>query len=249
MRDAGQDIRTKKERLHARFGGQMDIEKAYFSLPEVLERWSIPEDDLVYLAENDQLRLSIRVFDLPLEIGGYEEDSDGARFRVPEEQRYFSGLLDLHACDVFHLFRSGEVRLGEFRSGPSGYACLQDDYAPLYVVIGDLLLRRSERDRYEIKSGFHAGNGSCEDRTFIASRDYKDVRCNGLQFQLGPIQAEVVRALHAAAQSGQPWQSGKQILAAARSKSLKMADVFKSKKNWRELIHSDGRGSYRLRVD
>jgi hypothetical protein len=28
-----------------------------------------------------------------------------------------------------------------------------------------------------------------------------------------------------------------------------MADVFKSKKNWRELIHSDGRGSYRLRVD
>ncbi len=154
MHDVGQDIRTKKERLHARFGGQMDIEKAYFSLPEILERWSIPEDDLVYLAENDQLRLSIRVFDLPLEIGGYEEDSDGARFRVPEDQRYFSGLLDLHACDVFHLFRSGEVRLSEFRSGPSGYACLQDDYAPLYVVIGDLLLRRRERDLFEIKSGF-----------------------------------------------------------------------------------------------
>jgi hypothetical protein len=28
-----------------------------------------------------------------------------------------------------------------------------------------------------------------------------------------------------------------------------MADVFKSKGNWRDLIQSDGRGNYRLNVD
>ena len=39
----------------------MEIEKSYFTLPEILERWSMSEADLVYLAENDQLRLSIRV--------------------------------------------------------------------------------------------------------------------------------------------------------------------------------------------
>ena len=39
----------------------MEIEKAYFTLPEVLARWSMPEVDLVYLAENDQLRLSVRM--------------------------------------------------------------------------------------------------------------------------------------------------------------------------------------------
>ena len=60
----------------------MEIEKDYFPLAEIVKRWSIPEEDLVYLAENNQLRLSIRVFDLPLEFGDYEEDSDGARFRA-----------------------------------------------------------------------------------------------------------------------------------------------------------------------
>ena len=43
-----------------------------------------------------------------------------------------------------------------------------------------------------------------------------------------------------------PDDIGKAILAAAGSRSLKMSDVFKSKKNWRLLIESDGRGAYRL---
>lgn len=51
----------------------MEIEKSYFTLPEILERWSMSEADLVYLAENDQLRLSIRVFNLAVEFGDYEE--------------------------------------------------------------------------------------------------------------------------------------------------------------------------------
>ena len=72
------------------------------------------------------------------------------------------------------------------------------------------------------------------------------LRCNGQHFRLGAIQAQVVRALNEAAGRGEPWQSGKAILAAAGSRSLKMSDVFKSKKNWRLLIESDGRGAYRL---
>ena len=55
----------------------MEIEKAYFTLAEVLYRWSVPEADLVYLAENDQLRLSIRILNLPIEFGDFEETDDG----------------------------------------------------------------------------------------------------------------------------------------------------------------------------
>jgi hypothetical protein len=227
----------------------MEIEKDYFPLPEIIKRWSIQEDDLVYLAENNQLRLSIRVFNLPLEFGDYEEDVDGARFRVPEEQRYFSGLLDLHASDVFQLYRTGEAHLNEFRHARTGYACLMYDHAPIYVVIGDLLLRRDERDCFELQSGFRAAGATQEEPTFLVSRDYKEVRCSGHLFQLGAIQATVVRALHEAALAGQPWQSGKRILSAANSKSMRMADVFKSKETWRELIKSDGRGNYRLNID
>lgn len=226
----------------------MQIEKAYFTIPEILGRWHITEDDLVYLAENDELRLSIRVFGLPLEFGDYEEDGQGRPFRIPFDRQYFSGVVDLHACDVFHLFRSGEARLSDFRAPDAGYVTLWGEVEPHYVVIGDLLMRRAERDRYEIKSGFSAGR-QIEDRTFIASRDYSEVRCNGHRFQLGPIQAAVVQALHRGAQAGQPWQNGKSILSEARSKSLRMSDVFKSKDNWRDLIRSDRRGNYRLNID
>jgi hypothetical protein len=229
-------------------GVQMDIEKAYFTLPEILKRWLITEDDLIYLAENDLLRLSIRVFGLALEFGDYEEIEGGRAFRIPTERRLFNGLVDLHAGDVFHLFRSGEAHLSEFRAPGSDYACLWEAAAPLYVVIGDLLMRRIERDRYEIQSGFSAG-GQVEERTFIVNHDCSEVRCGGHRFRLGPIQAAVVQALYRAAQAGQPWQNGKTILSEARSRSLRMSDVFKSKDNWRDLIRSDRRGNYRLNIE
>lgn len=226
----------------------MEIEKAYFTLAEVLKRWHVSEDDLIYLAENDLLRLSIRVFGLDLEFGDYDEVEPGHAHRIPAERTRFNGLLDLHAGDVFHIFRAGEAHLSQFRACGYDYACFWGASEPLYVVIGDLVMRRDERDRYEIATGFSAG-GQMEERTFIFNRDYSEVRCNGLRFRLGPIQAAVVKALHRAAEAGQPWQSGKVILAAAQSKSLRMSDVFKSKDNWRELIRSDRRGNYRLNID
>ena len=55
-----------------------------------------------------------------------------------------------------------------------------------------------------------------------------------------------MRILHAAALRGDPWQSGKAMLSQAGSRSLKMADVFKSKKDWPLLIESNKREAYRL---
>ena len=226
----------------------MDIEKAYFSVEEILRRWSIPEEDLVYLAENDELRLSIRVYGLPLEFGEFADDGSGRVHRTPTERYCYSGLLDLHASDVFRIYRAGEAYLSEFREGQSDYVTLWGAVDAHYAVIGDLVLRRDERDRFELKAGFSSG-GQPEDRAFIASHDYSEVRCNGCRFQFGPIQAAVVRVLHDRARAGQPWQNGKLILSEAGSKSLRMADVFKSKSNWRALIQSDRRGNYRLGID
>ncbi|MCU9849269.1 hypothetical protein OEZ60_14795 [Defluviimonas sp. WL0024] len=224
----------------------MEIEKSYFTVPEILERWSMSEADLVYLAENDQLTLSIRVFNLPLEFGDYEETQEGERFPVPWEQGRFNGLLDLNAHDVFQLFRHGEVLSGHFRSPRADYACLTGTREHITIRKRDLLVRREERDRFEAETGFAGAAAGPRPGAFHASADYQDIRCNGQHFRLGAIQAQVVRALHEAATRGEPWQSGKAILAAAGSRSLKMSDVFKSKRNWRLLIESNGRGAYRL---
>jgi len=227
----------------------MHIEKSYFTLPEILDRWQITEADLIYLAENDQLRLSVRVFGVPIEFGDIDETPEGEAFRVPWEQTRYSGLLDLHACDVFQLFRCGELHARVFRTPRAHYASTWGEAEPVFVLIGDLLLRRQKRDRFEVETGFAAGDEDAEAPTFIHSADYQEVRCNGAHYKLGPIQAEVVRALHDAALAGAPWQNGKAILCRAGSKSLRMADVFKSQANWRRLIRSDRRGGYRLAVD
>ena len=90
----------------------MHIEKFYFTLPEVLERWSMSEADLVYLAENDVLRLSVRVYDLPIK---YRPANAGTSRRPRPRRQHVAGLLDLHAEDVFNLFRCGEINAYEFR--------------------------------------------------------------------------------------------------------------------------------------
>ena len=78
--------------------------------------------------------------------------------------------------------------------------------------------------------------------------DYKEVIVAGRSFHLGACQAEVVRLLHEAAKTEEPWRYGKAVLAAAGSSCTRMADLFKSQRHWRELIASDGRGHYRLAI-
>lgn len=223
---------------------RMEIDKAYFTLPEVLDRWSLAMTDLIYLAENDKLRLSVRVFAIPVEFGDYEVIGEGEEHRMPWEQSRYSGLLDLYPCDAFQLFHVGEARIFQFRSARAAYACLWGGTEPLLVQPNNLVIRREERDRFETETGF-AGDVEVP-ADFFASSDYQEVHCNGHMFRLGPIQAEVVRLLHEAALAGEPWCNGKALLTAVGSKSLKMSDVLKSQPHWRALIVSDRRGNYRL---
>jgi hypothetical protein len=59
------------------------IDKAYFTLEEIEERWRLPHRDVVYLAENGLLKLSVRLFHVHLEWGAFEEmpTGDWARSR------------------------------------------------------------------------------------------------------------------------------------------------------------------------
>jgi hypothetical protein len=108
-------------------------------------------------------------------------------------------------------------------------------------------VRREERDAVEQRHGLV--NGSVpKGPVFQQLNDYGEVRLNGPVFYLGPIQARIVKQPHRAALTDQPWQSGTELLEGARLASIKLADVFKSKRHWRRLIESDGREKYRLRL-
>lgn len=224
----------------------MLIEKDYFTLEEVLEHWKMPRRDAVYLAENGKLRLSIRVFHLRCEAGGFEEDRDIGRFRIPYRVSAVSGLVDLEERDVHMLFRDGSVAVSSFHTPPDEYLEIQEDCEPLVVREADLLVRHTERRRLEAELFPKPVGAAPVASSFSHSDDYRDVSVNGVTFALGPIQARVVRVLHKHPSDRSGWCSGKIVLEKAGSSSVRMADVFKSQPQWRKLIESDRRGNYRL---
>jgi hypothetical protein len=111
-----------------------------------------------------------------------------------------------------------------------------------------LVIRREERDRVEARYR-QAGHTVADGVAFKHDADYRNVRLGSTEMALGVVQAQVVRALHGAALTDQPWLDGKRLLSGAGATSMRMSDVFKSKTGWRDLIVSDRRGRYRLRLN
>ena len=122
------------------------------------------------------------------------------------------------------------------------------------IALHDLLVTRAERDRFETAHGLAAGEasdqspGKQEESLFLQRNNYAEVVLNGEVFRLGLLQASIVRELHHASQSDNPWRHGKELLANSNAQTLRMVDLFKTKRNWRTLIASDGRGYYRLNI-
>ena len=75
------------------------IDKMYFTLKETGARWKLAMEDLGYLAENGHLRVSTRLEGARLERGTIEIERD-REFRIPHEQEWFSGIIDLRACPI-----------------------------------------------------------------------------------------------------------------------------------------------------
>ena len=221
-------------------------EKAYYALAEIQTRFGLSRHDLAYLIESGLLKASVRLWDVLIEEGSFERDADGRSFRLPTDQRRFSGLLDLRAKDAYRLFRDQLAVIDVFDADEGEYVLLLRPEDGVEVRLDDLVVRREERDRFEREQ--RPAPPRLNGHAFKVLGDYKEVIIGGRSFHLGPCQAEVVRMLHEAAMTGEPWRYGKAVLAAAGSSSTRMADLFKSQRHWRELIASDGRGHYRLAI-
>lgn len=219
-------------------------DKAYFGLDEIQARFGLSRRDLAYLIENGLLKTSVRVWHVLVEEGYYEHDAQAGHFRVPCDQRHVSGLLDLYTWDAYRLFRDQAALIDSFDAAEGDYCVLLRPEDGIEVRLDDLVVRREERDRFAREH--RPPTPRCNGQAFTVVGDYKEVIVNGRSFHLGSCQAKVVRLLHAAAKTKDPWRHGKVVLADAGSLSTRMADLFKSQRHWRELIESDRRGHYRL---
>jgi hypothetical protein len=224
------------------------IEKLYFTLKEVTQRWRVEMDDLAYMAENGELRVSVRLYNVRLEEGVCELDTrDSQPHRIPFDRSWFSGLRDLTACDAHKVFRYGEARVMSFDAPGDAYIDIIEPSEAVVVQLRQLLIRREERDRVEAEHG-RAGNSVADGIAFQHDEDFRNLRLGQRRVTLGRLQGAVVKHLYDAARSGDGWCFGKQVLAAVGSTSKRMSDVFKSKPEWTLLFESDGRGRYRFRT-
>ena len=224
------------------------IDKLYFTLKEVAERWQVKMDDLAYLAENGDLRVSVRVYTVRLEEGICEPDTrDGHPHRIPFDQSWFSGLQDLSPCDAHRVFHDGEARVTYFNASDDAYVAIIEPTESIVVRLGQLVIRREVCDRVEAEHG-RAGNSVADGIAFQHDDDFRNLRLGQLRVTLGRLQGAVVKHLYEASRSGDGWCFGKSVLAAVGSTSKRMSDVFKSKPEGALLFESDGRGRYRFQV-
>lgn len=104
---------------------------------------------------------------------------------------------------------------------------------------------------------FHAASSRPNSETvdgdpFWHTSDYSEVRLHGESFSFkGDINRAVIRLLHAAAQTSEPWRLGKTLLKEAGSTDLnmRMVNLFGRHPAWKVLILSDGRRKYRLKTE
>jgi hypothetical protein len=222
------------------------IEKEYFTLAEVVEALGMPWTDVIYLAENGHLRLSVLVFQLPVDCGSCIDPAPThPDHEPPSLPSQITGLVDLGDRDAHMILKNGAAAVAEFNARPMEYCVIAEEVSPQTFRKEDLLLRRCERARLETMVTAKAATQ--RGTQFAHSPGYREVTINGRRIALGPRQADVIKQLHEAALNGSPWRNGKELLRNAGSESTRMHDLFKSKgADWSLLIDSDRRGLYRL---
>ena len=226
--------------------------KRYFTLKELIERWGVPMSEIADYARNGELEVSVMTVALSAELGRIEAGPDGTMLEVREQDIVLFGPQPVLAPDLWSVFGRSVHRITYFKPRtPEGYLKVADGCPSVRVTIPELLVTRIERDRFEVANGLVFDEPPMQTRAvegFVQRSNYAEVFFNGERFLFGTFQARVVRQLHEAAGTADPWRTGKLLLVNAGSGSDRMVDLFKSKPTWRSLIASDGRGSYRLNL-
>ena len=222
------------------------IEKDYYTLGEVVAAWEMPRYDVAYLAETGRMRLSVRVCRTHIERGYWELEEGSGWFKVPEERTRYTGLVDLKEQDAHLIFRDGGAEIATFHAMEGSYCHIEEPSTPIAIFETDLLIRAEERRRLE--QGKDKPDKGLVKPPFTHDATYEHVEYCGRHFRFGRIQANIVRQLHEASDTAMPWRRGEELLELAESGCYRLVDVFKSKPHWRELIHSDNRGAYRLAI-
>lgn len=224
-------------------------EKQHFSLEEISECWDIILRDIYYYIENDFLEVCVWFEDISIEEGDIEYlPHSQERCYMTTGSRYYTGYHPICASDCRIIFREEKTYISILKPATAAQFIRLYNRPSLLVKKSDLMISKKERERFEEKYQIEACSTPNESTStpFIVLNDYRKVQCGNLKFDFGEKQALAVKLLHKVSQTDTPWLSGKEILEQIDSSCRKISELFKSQSQWREIIHSDMKGMYRL---
>jgi len=162
--------------------------------------------------------------------------------RVERTLTNWEGYAPLSRYQCQRFYQRGQLNLREFicDAKQSRYV-LPDETDDLIVDTKRFGILAHERRRFEEQ---HGVTSQAEPSTFDPS--FRIVRYQGQEYELGPMQSQVVRQLYEAALRGEPWQPGKRLLQEAGSQSFGVLKLFKRNPIGKILIRSKPSGLYRL---
>ncbi|WP_422927457.1 hypothetical protein [Singulisphaera sp. PoT] len=226
-------------------------DRKYARLLRLREHWGISLEDLYYAVENEFLHACVWMPLRYLERGTIRD-----RQFVFMRHEAKEGFVGVRPRDFRTISSVGSARLRSFDSVTRRGTVLRLPDEPrqpaLLVRIEDLMVLAQDRAEFEREYRLRPydveGCAAGPLAEFLASDDYRHIRINGEEHHFGDVQAHVIKILHAASLGRSPWVHGKTLLDGAGSHAARLRDVFKSKRDWRRVILSDKRGSYRLNV-
>lgn len=232
----------------------LELNTGFYDLEWLTVRWGLPENHILGMALDDFLELSIHVDGLLL-FRGRVIQHDHSYEKTGIVSRHY-GTLPLRAHETEEIILKGSVETRCFRPRPGDDFCELEGNQPFRrIEIKDLVVAWETAHEYERSRKIKVRNLEDEKPSLINPQTqydlivedgYKVVFLGPYHWNLGPMQAAIVRQLHEASIANQPWISGKQLLAGCGSESANIKDLFKRNKRWKDLILSDERGLYRL---
>jgi hypothetical protein len=235
-------------------------EQDYYALYELNQRWGISQKLICHFIETGKLPCCVWLKQSLMEVGRMKKRQNGQEFFTKEKEQWIKGFVHLLSDDCRVIFRHGNVDTCLFRSilEPEHFLQLKEEPNTASFESRDLVVLCQEvkyfENRYQltktlpIRSSLETLSFAIESSSFIHSDDYQTILIHGKRFRFGMIQAAIIRQLHEASKTNQPWVHGKILLDKAGSQCQQLKNIFKAKAGWRECIESDGRGYYRLNL-
>lgn len=129
--------------------------KRFFSIDDVSERFGLSLIDMGVLVAERQLRLSVPVVALPVEVGDIEELDEGQWCSISTGYRYLNGLVDLLPHDGWIVLRNGSAVIDHLDAEPGQYVPIggrDPDHPGLEVTRDELGVRLAEWQRLEAQA-------------------------------------------------------------------------------------------------